>query len=279
MSVKPVLDRFNVRVGGHGSHALLFAHGFGCDQAMWRFVAPAFEASHRVVLFDYAGHGGGDPAAHDPERHSTLHGYVQDVLAVMDALQLERVTLVGHSVSATVALLAASQQPERFDRLVLVGPSPCYVNEPPHYYGGFERADIDGMLELMQKNYTGWAGALAPVIVANSEQPHFARELETSFCAVDPDIAHQFASVTFLSDHRDVVQHVTTPALILQCTDDAIAPEAVGRYLAERLPQSTFYHMRATGHTPHLTHPHETIAAIRAYLKTPVGQPITLGDP
>lgn len=278
ISTSHVIDRFNVKVSGRGTRTLVFAHGFGCDQAMWRFVAPAFEAQFRVVLFDYAGHGGGDPDAHDRDRHNTLHGYADDVLEICDAVSSEPVTLVGHSVSATVALLAAARAPVRFDRLVLVGPSLSYVNDPPSYHGGFAREDLEGLLEMMHKNYTAWAGALAPVIVANADRPEFAEELERSFCAIDPDIARQFAAVTFLSDHRDIVSQIATPSLILQCADDVIAPDSAGEFLAQRLPNNTYYRMVATGHTPHLTHPAETIAVMQRYLSRAPGEPLRMGE-
>lgn len=271
------LARYNMRSQGSGAVTLLFIHGFGCDQAMWRFVAPEFAAEHRVVTIDLVGHGGTDIAYYDEARHSSLHGYADDVLDVVHALGAERLVVVAHSVSATIALLAAAREPERFERLVLVGPSPCYVNDPPAYHGGFERRDLEDMLETMKKNYTSWAGALAPAIVGNADQPEYAKELETSFCEMDPDVAHQFASVTFLSDHRNDLGAVRTPSLILQCQDDMIAPDSVGTYLFERLPDATLYRMAATGHCPHLTHPAETVSAIRAYLASASGTPLPLG--
>jgi sigma-B regulation protein RsbQ len=265
-----VLSRNNVRVSGHGEQPLVFAHGFGCDQAMWRFVAPAFESTHMVVCFDYVGAGRSALHAYDDTRYSTLQGYASDVLEVIEALDLHEVVFVGHSVSATVGMLASLRRPSRFARLVHVGPSPSYLNDPPHYFGGFERQDIAGLLEMMEKNYTGWAGTLAPVIVGNADRPEHAAELEASFCATDPAIARRFAEATFLSDHRCDVPHVSVPSLILQCAQDAIAPEAVGQWLARHLPLSTYHALEATGHCPHLTHPEETIRAIRNYLESPV---------
>jgi sigma-B regulation protein RsbQ len=267
-----ILVRNNVRVSGHGKQPLVFAHGFGCDQAMWRHVAPAFEATHKVVLFDYVGAGRSDVRAYDAVRYGTLQGYASDVLEVIEALELTNVILVGHSVSATVAMLASVRRPSRFSRLVLVGPSPSYLNDPPHYLGGFEPADITGLLDMMEKNYTGWAGALAPVVVGNPDTPEHAAELEASFCATDPAIARRFAEATFLSDHRHDVPQVTVPSLIMQCAQDAIAPEAVGQWLARHLPNSTYQALDATGHCPHLTHPDETVRVIRSYLETPVGR-------
>ena len=274
----PVLARNNVRVTGQGTPPLLFAHGFGCDQAMWRFVAPAFEDRYRVVRFDYVGAGQSAISAYDPDRYATLHGYATDILEVCAALDLQDVVLVGHSVSATIGMLAAIREPARFARLVHVGPSPCYLNDLPEYAGGFERDDLLGLMEMMQKNYRGWAGALAPVIVGNPDRPEHAAELEASFCATDPVIAHRFAEATFLSDYRSAVPHVPAPSLILQCAQDAIAPEAVGRWLHRHLPHSTYHAMQATGHCPHLTHPDETIAAIRAYLDTSLAASVSGHD-
>lgn len=268
-----VRSRNNVRVTGRGDQPIVFAHGFGCDQAMWRYVAPAFEATHQVVLFDYVGAGRSDLTAYDAARYATLQGYACDVLDIIDTLDLRDVIFVGHSVSATVGMLASLRRPSRFARLLHVGPSPCYLNEPPHYYGGFEAADIKALLDMMAKNYSGWAGALAPVIAGNPAHPEHAAELEASFCATDPTIARQFAEATFLSDHRHDVTQVTVPSLIMQCAQDAIAPDSVGQWLARHLPASTFHALDATGHCPHLTHPEETIRVMRAYLDAPAGVP------
>ncbi|MET0398825.1 MAG: alpha/beta hydrolase [Longimicrobiaceae bacterium] len=260
-----VLSRNNVKVSGAGSQPMVFAHGFGCDQNMWRFVAPAFEDDYRVVLFDYVGAGGSDLAAYDADRYSRLEGYAEDVLDVCRALELENVVLVGHSVSSMIAVLAANREPERFDRLVLVGPSPRYINDPP-YVGGFERADIEGLLEMMDKNFIGWANFLAPAIVKNPERPELGEELTASFCSTDPVIARRFAEATFLADNRGDLSGVRVPALILQCTDDMIAPPEVGEYLHREIPGSTLRVMGATGHCPHMSHPEETIRAMREYL-------------
>ncbi|GAB1344165.1 sigma factor SigB/phosphatase RsbP regulator RsbQ [Gemmatimonas sp.] len=238
---------------------------------MWRYVAPAFEATHKVVLFDYVGAGGSDLRAYDATRYGTLQGYASDVLEVIEALELTNVILVGHSVSATVAMLASLRRPSRFSRLVLVGPSPCYLNDPPHYRGGVEPADLTALLDTMETNYTGWAGALAPVFVGNPDAPEHVAEIAASFCATDPAIARRFAEAMFLSDHRHDVPHVSVPSLIMQCAQDAIAPEAVGQWLARHLPHSTYQALEATGHCPHLTHPEETVRVIRAYLEAAVG--------
>lgn len=264
-----VLERNCVQVCGRGP-TLVFAHGFGCDQHMWRFVAPSFEVDHRVVLFDYVGAGRSRRAAYDPARYATLDGYASDLLDVCHAVGAERVRFVGHSVSGMIGLLASIREPELFERLVLVGPSPSYVNDPPHYHGGFERADIDALLDLMDRNYIGWANWLAPVVMQNATQPELATELEASFCSTDPIAARQFAEVTFRSDNRADVPHATVPALVLQCTRDAIAPMSVGAWLAEHLPHGSLRVIDADGHCPHMSHPAETILAIREFLSAPL---------
>jgi sigma-B regulation protein RsbQ len=261
-----ILTRNNVRVSGRGTQPMLFAHGFGCDQNMWRFVAPAFEDDYRVVLFDYVGSGKSDLAAYDAARYSTLDGYAQDVLDVVHALDLRDVVFVGHSVSSMVGVLAANREPERFDRLVLIGPSPRYVNDAP-YVGGFDRGDIEGLLEMMEHNYIGWASFLAPAIIRNADRPELGEELVESFCSTDPVIARRFAEATFLSDNRDDLPRVTVPALVLQCSDDMVAPTEVGEYVHRQTPGSTFRMLKATGHCPHMSHPEETIEAIHEYLQ------------
>jgi sigma-B regulation protein RsbQ len=261
-----VLARNNVRVSGRGTQPMLFAHGFGCDQNMWRFVAPAFEDDYRVILFDYVGSGASDLSAYSAERYGTLDGYAQDVLDVVHALDLRDVVFVGHSVSGMVGVLAANREPERFSRLVLIGPSPRYVNDPP-YVGGFERGDIDGLLQMMEGNYIGWASFLAPAIVKNPDRPELGAELTASFCSTDPVVARRFAEATFLSDNRADLAGVSVPSLILQCSDDMVAPVEVGEYLHRELPQSTLRVMSATGHCPHLSHPEETIELMRDYLR------------
>jgi sigma-B regulation protein RsbQ len=261
-----VLKRNNVVVTGRGTQPMLFAHGFGCDQHMWRFVAPAFEDDYKVVLFDYVGSGGSDPAAYDPKRYSSLEGYAQDVLDVIHALDLRDVVFVGHSVSSMIGILAANREPDRFARLILIGPSPRYINDPP-YVGGFERKDIDGLFDMMDRNFIGWANFLAPAIMKNLERPELGEELVESFCSTDPVIARRFAEATFYADNRRDLAAVSVPSLILQCTDDMVAPLPVGQYLDERLPQSTMRVMNATGHCPHMSHPEETIALIAEYLQ------------
>jgi sigma-B regulation protein RsbQ len=260
-----VLTRNNVHVSGRGTQPMMFAHGFGCDQNMWRFVAPAFEDDYRVVLFDYMGSGKSDLSAYDPGKYSALEGYAQDILDIVHALELRDVVLVAHSVSSMIAVLAANREPDRFERLVLIGPSPRYVNDPP-YVGGFERGDIDGLLEMMEHNYIGWASFLAPAIIKNPDRPELGQELTDSFCSTDPVISRRFAEATFLSDNRADLANVRVPALILQCSDDMVAPTEVGEYVHRNTPGSTLRQMKATGHCPHMSHPEETIELIREYL-------------
>jgi sigma-B regulation protein RsbQ len=261
-----VLVRNNVKVAGHGKQPMLFAHGFGCDQNMWRFVAPAFADDYRLVLFDYVGSGKSDLSAYDAERYATLDGYAQDVLDVMHALDLRDVVFVGHSVSSMVGVLAARREPERFANLIMIGPSPRYLNDPPDYSGGFERSDIEGLLDTMDKNYIGWANYLAPAIMANAERPELGQELTESFCSTDPVIARRFAEATFFADNRRDLAELRVPSLILQCSEDIIAPNEVGEYVHRELPGSTLRLMQATGHCPHMSAPEETIALMREYL-------------
>lgn len=261
-----IIERNNVNVFGKGTQPMLFAHGFGCDQNMWRFVAPAFADDYRVVLFDYVGAGKSDLGAFDVQRYGALDGYAQDIIDVCETLDLRDVIFVGHSVSSMIGALAALRKPEYFSRLIMVGPSPRYINDLPDYFGGFERADIEGLLDLMDKNYLGWANFLAPVVMKNPERQELTDELEQSFCSTDPTTSRNFARVTFFSDNRSDLPHLTVPSLILQCTDDAIAPIEVGNYVHSQLPNSTLRQLEATGHCPHMSHPEETIAAIKDYL-------------
>jgi len=256
-----------VEHGPPDAQPMLFAHGFGCDQHMWRHVWPAFADTYRVVLFDHVGAGGSDLGAYDRRRYDSLKGYADDVLEICGELRLERVVFVGHSVSSMIGVLAAAAEPERFERLVLVGPSPRYVDDEG-YTGGFSREDIEGLLESLESNYLGWSSAMAPVIAGNPERPELGEELTNSFCRTDPEIAAQFARVTFLSDNREDLPRVRTRALVMQCANDAIAPEPVGRFVHARLPHSELALLEATGHCPNLSHPEETVATIKAFLAT-----------
>ena len=268
-----VLHRNHVTQRGTDGPVLLFAHGFGCSQTVWSEVACAFESSHREFLFDYVGSGNASAAAFDEVRYSTLSGYVQDLLEVCDALHLQSdVTLVAHSVSCTIGMLAALERPGLFGRMILLGPSPCFINHPPEYIGGFERADLTDLLTLMEENYVGWAEYLAPV--AACEAGPVAADLTTRFCSTDPVAAKAFARATFFSDQRTILSRIHTPCLILQNRDDVMAPQAVGEYLHQRLQGSTLQVLDARGHCAHLSCPDLVIAAMRAYLfLTPAADP------
>jgi len=264
-----IRERNNVTVAGDGAQPMLFAHGFGCDQTMWRFVAPALADEYRIVQFDYVGSGGSALSAYDPDRYDTLDGYAQDVLEVCEALDLHDVVFVGHSVSTVTGMLAAIEAPGRFDRLVLIGASPCYLNDPPDYHGGFDREDLEGLLAMMEKNYIGWSDYFSSLLMQQAEAKEVEAELDRSFCSTDPHIMRQFAEATFFSDYRGAVPEVPVPALLVQCRNDIIAPMAVTRYMSDHLPNATVEVLDAAGHCPHLSHPEATISAMREYLSVP----------
>ena len=263
-----VLDKYNLTVRGRADgQPMLFAHGFGCDQNMWRYLTPAFEDDHQVVLFDYVGAGDSDLAAYDAERYSSLSGYAADVLEICRELDLHDVIFVGHSVSSMIGALAAIADPARFSKLIMVGPSPRYIDEG-EYVGGFAAEDIAEMLDSLESNYLGWSGTMAPMIIGNPDRPELEAELTASFCRTDPAIARQFARVTFLSDNRPDLPRVETPTLILQCDEDVIAPVSVGEFVRDAMPDSTLVLLNATGHCPQLSAPDQTVAAINDFLKS-----------
>lgn len=245
---------------------MIFAHGYGCDQNMWRSVAPRFEDRFRVILFDHIGAGGSDLDAYDPVRHASLAGYADDVLEICDELGVSDVVFVGHSVSAMIGALACAKRPDMFDKLVMVSPSPRYIDDAD-YTGGFSSADIDEMLDSLESNYLGWSTAMAPVIVGNPERPELGAELSASFCRTDPTIARNFARATFLADNRADLARVSTPTLVLQCRNDVIAPIAVGEYVRDHLPHATLVILDATGHCPNLSAPDETATAIDTFVR------------
>ncbi|MET7756098.1 alpha/beta hydrolase [Streptomyces sp. NPDC005389] len=258
--------RNNVTVTGRAEGpVLLLAHGFGCDQNMWRLVLPALATEYRVVLFDYVGSGRADAAAWDDRRYSSLEGYALDVLEVCEELDLRDVTFVGHSVSAMVGVLAAAKVPQRFSRLVMVAPSPRYIDDEG-YRGGFGADDIDELLESLESNYLGWSAAMAPVIMGNEDRPELGEELTAAFCATDPDMARVFARTTFLSDSREDLKTVTVPTLVLECEQDVIAPREVGAFVHAAIPGSRLVTLEATGHCPQLSAPAATAAAITSFL-------------
>ena len=261
-----VLRRNNVKVIGSGEQTIVFAHGYGCDQSMWRQVVPGFSERYTVVLFDYVGSGKSDTAAFDRSRYSTLRGYAGDVQEILEAVGAAGpVHFVGHSVSSMIGALAAIERPDAFATLTMIGPSACYVNDGD-YVGGFERTDIDGLLESLESNHVAWSSMMAPVIMGDKNNPELTDELEASFCRMDPFLAHHFARVTFLSDNRADLPLVTTPTLILQCQSDAIAGVRVGQYVHQCIKNSQFVVMDATGHCPHMSSPEEVIAELRRFL-------------
>jgi sigma-B regulation protein RsbQ len=262
------VEQLNVSVtGSPGAQPMVFVHGFGCDHHMWRHVAPTFEIDHRVVTFDLVGAGASDPAAWDPARYVSLDAYAEDILSVVRDLGLTDVVLVGHSVSAMSGLLATIIEPERFASLVLVGPSPRYIDEG-EYRGGFTQSDIEDLLTSLESNYLGWSAAMAPAIMGNPERPALGAELTESFCRMDPAVARQFAGVTFLSDCRAALPDVSVPTLVLQCREDVIAPPVVGQYVADAVPGARMTLLDATGHCPQLSAPEATARAIRDFLAT-----------
>jgi sigma-B regulation protein RsbQ len=253
-----------VETGPPAGRVVLLAHGFGCDQHMWRLVAPRLAETFRVVTFDFLGSGRSDRSAWDAQRYSSLDGYAQDVVQLCRELDLREVVFVGHSVSAMVGVLAAVREPERFAKLVLLTPSPCYIDDGD-YRGGFSLADIDELLESLESNYLGWSAAMAPVIMGTPDRPELGEELTNSFCRTDPEIARVFARTTFLSDNRADLPQVTVPTLVAQCADDAIAPPEVGAFVHARIPGSELITLAATGHCPQLSAPEATVAAIASF--------------
>jgi len=265
-AVVDVLARNNVQeLGNPAGRPIVFAHGFGCSQEVWRKVVPYFLDEYRVILFDHVGAGGSDLTAYDRGKYDSLHGYADDILGILNALDLHDVVFVGHSVSTMMGVLASIADPARFAKLVLVGPSPRYVNDGD-YVGGFSQADIDALLDSLDANYLGWSATMAPVIAGNPDRPEVGEELTGLFCATDPAIGRHFARVTFLSDNRADLPHVTVPTVVLQCSDDVIAPTVVGAYVRASIPGSTLVHLAASGHLPNLSAPDELAAVILANL-------------
>jgi sigma-B regulation protein RsbQ len=262
-----VLQRNNVVLKGSGSQSMVFSHGFGCDQNMWRLVSPAFEDEFRTVLFDHVGAGRSDLAAYDSEKYSSLSGYADDLVEIGETLGLKGAVFVGHSVSAMIGILASLKAPDMFASLVLVGPSPRYIDDDG-YHGGFKSNDIDELLESLADNHMGWSMAMAPAIMGNADRPELGQELTDSFCRTDPEIARQFAKVTFTSDNRAELPLVAARTLVLQCKDDIIASEEVGEYVRRAIPDCCYKLLDASGHCPNLSAPGEVTAAIREFVRS-----------
>jgi sigma-B regulation protein RsbQ len=260
-----VIERNNVNVRGLGERAMVFAHGFGCDQNMWRFVEPAFESQFKTVLFDHVGAGGSDLTAYDNSKYSTLSGYADDVVEIACELGLKDAIFVGHSVSCMIGVLAAKKAPGMFGKLVMVGPSARYIDDKG-YIGGFSEKQIEELLQFLEANHMGWSAQMAPMIMGNPDRPELGEELTNSFCRTDPDIAKDFARVTFMSDNRSDLANVDIPTLILQCSDDIIASQGVGEFVHRGIPKSEIVFLEASGHCPNLSAPDEVIAAMRTFV-------------
>lgn len=265
MNKQTVKQRNNVKVFGNGDQILMFAHGFGCDQTMWRFITDSMQQDYTIVTFDYVGAGQSDLTAFDPKRYATLEGYASDIVEIFTALDLRDVTLIGHSVSSMIGMLAAIRAPDRISQLVMVCPSPYYLNDLPEYEGGFEREDLEDLIDLMDKNYIGWANYLAPLVMGGRSDKKFVDELNDSFCSTDPLIAKTFARATFFSDYRYQLPACKVPTLILQSKVDSLAPVSVGQYVAEHLPDSFLRILDTQGHCIHMTDSAEVEAEIRAF--------------
>lgn len=262
---KDVISRNSIKRFGNGTRTIMFAHGYGCDQNMWRFITPAFH-NYDCILFDHVGSGNSDVEAYDFEKYDSLNSYAKDIIDICDELSLQNVIFVGHSVGAMMGVLAAAERPDLFDRLIMIGPSPRYINDE-EYYGGLSQPDINELMETLESNFLGWSSYITPVIIGNPDKPEFATELDNSFCRMNPEIAKHFAKVTFLSDNREDLARVFTPSLIIQCHPDVIAPVEVGEYVHQKMANSSYTQLEASGHCPHLTAPDLTIKALKSYLE------------
>lgn len=263
--MESVIKKNNIKIIGNSEEVLMFAHGYGCDQSMWRFVTPAFSEKYKIVLIDLVGSGNSDPSYYNFQKYSSLTGYANDIIEICDSLNLKNVTLVAHSVSCMIGALACIERPELFKNLIMVGPSPCYINDGD-YPGGFSPAELESLSHSLESNYLGWSSAITPTIMGNSDKPELTEELTNSFCRNDPERAIHFAKVTFGGDNRKDLPLISTPTLVIQCSEDFIAPLAVGKFVHSAIKHSKFTLLKATGHCPHLSAPKETIEAIQAYL-------------
>jgi len=263
--LKKIIARNNITILGNGTKPMFFVHGYGCDQNMWRFITPQFKNEYKIILIDLVGSGKSDEHSYNFDKYSSLEGHVDDVIEICDALALKDICFVGHSVSAMIGLLAAIKRPSQFEKLIMIGPSPRYINDAD-YFGGFSQNDIEDLMETLDANYLGWSSAMAPVIMGNADRPELAAELEESFCQNNPKIARHFAKVTFLGDNRTDLKELTTNTLIIQSKIDAIASIKVGRFVHDNLSNSKLVIVDTSGHCPHLSAPHKTIDAMKEYL-------------
>ncbi|RAU17181.1 sigma factor SigB regulation protein RsbQ [Nitrincola tibetensis] len=265
-----ILHRNNVKISGNPTQpVLLYAHGFGCSQAMWSSITPAFDNQLQQILFDYVGSGQSDISHYSFNRYETLAGYAQDIIEICDALSINQdIIFVGHSVSCSIGILAANARPNLFKKMILLGPSPCFLNLPPDYLGGFDREDLEGLLDLMDQNYLGWASYLAPIVAGVSTDPEITGQLSESFCSTDPIITRHFATATFFSDNREDFAKLTVPSLILQHKEDSLVPLSVGDYMHQKIKNSTLNVLNVAGHAAHMSHPSLVIQAMNDYLKS-----------
>ncbi|KEO74808.1 alpha/beta fold hydrolase [Anditalea andensis] len=263
---KNLIARNNINRIGSGSQTIMFAHGYGCDQHMWRYITPAFEEAYDIILFDHVGSGNSDENEYRFEKYNTLKGYADDIIELCENLELTEVIFVGHSVSSMIGALAAAKRPELFKQLIMIGPSPCYINDD-NYYGGFSKEDIDELIDTLESNYLGWSSLITPVIMGNPDKPEFTEELNNSFCRMNPEIAKHFAKVTFLGDNRQDLSKITTPVLIIQCHPDVIAPIKVGQFVYGSVQNGSYKLLEVSGHCPHLTAPDQTIQALKSYIE------------
>lgn len=262
-----ILTRNNVSRIGDTGQTIIYGHGFGCNKAMWNLITPAFENTHSQITFDYVGSGDSDLSAFDDERYSTTSGYAEDIIEVCDALNLtDNVIFVGHSVSCSAGVIASLKRPNLFSKMVLIGPSPCFLNSPPHYTGGFDHADLKGLLELMDQNYIGWADYLSPVVSGQGENSEVTNKLNTSFCSTDPHTARIFAEATFFADDRDSYKKLSVPSLILHHADDSMVPDSVAQYLQANLSNNTFITLDVAGHCAHMSHPEKVVTHVQEFL-------------
>lgn len=257
--------RNNISIIGQGKQTILMAHGFGCDQKMWQYLSPHFVDDYRLVLFDYVGSGNSDITAYTTEKYRHLEGYAQDVLDIIHELQLENILFIGHSISSMIGMIAAIKEPQHFSEIIMIGPSPCYINDG-NYNGGFEKSDIGDLLETMEMNFSGWASYMAPVAMDATTEPHLTKALESNFVSSNPRVAREFAEVTFFSDYREEVENLHIPTLIIQCSNDSIVPIEVGYFLHNKIKNSEMVIMNVRGHYPHVSKPLETAEIIKHYL-------------
>lgn len=261
-----ILNRNNVHISGNGEQTIILAHGFGCDQNMWRFLKADLEKHFKVVVFDYVGSGKSQLSAYEPERYKSLEGYALDVIEICDALALKNATFIGHSVSGIIGLLASQQRLDLFSNLILVCPSPCFLNIKPEYFGGFDKEDLEELVNLMDKNYIGWANYLAPLVMGQSNPDELIEELTDSFCSTDPKYSKPFAKATFFSDYRRILSDVTPPCLVLQSSNDSLAAVDIGKYMVNNIPHATLDIIEAKGHCLHMTEPKKVLRSVLTFL-------------